>query len=144
MITKVFLDTNVLLDCIVKGRSHAAASMKVLDLVRGHNIEAVVTTQSVIDMAYVDRNSPNHEAFNNFISWMIGHINVEQLDSFDIKEAIIADGADFEDEAQVAHAISSACHYFITSDKGLLKKDIPGMEIISPESFIDRLICKEK
>ena len=140
MITKVFLDTNVLLDCIVQGRGHAPASMAVLDLVRNHTLEAVVTTQSIIDMAYVDRNSPTHEGFYNFITWMINHINVEYVDTLDIRDAILSQGADFEDEAQVAHATTSACHYFITSDKDLLKKEIPGMEFISPESFVGHLV----
>jgi len=139
MITKVFLDTNILLDCIVKGRPHAAASMKIIDLVRDHRMEAFATTQSIIDMAYVDRYSPDHKAFHNFISWMLNHVNINYIDAFDVREAICSNGNDFEDEAQVSRATSDACHYFISSDKDLLKKEIPGMEFISPESFVELL-----
>ena len=139
---KVFLDTNVLLDCIVKGRDHSAASIKVLDFVRSHLLEAVVTTQSIVDMAYVDRSNPSHDGFNNFVSWMLGHINVEQINSFDIKEALFADGSDFEDNAQITHAATSACNFFISSDKALLKKSVPGMECLSPEAFVERMTAR--
>lgn len=136
---KVFLDTNVLLDCVVQGRGHSAASIKVLDFVRSHLLEAVVTTQSIVDMAYVDRSSPSHEGFINFVSWMLGHVSVEQITSHDIKDAMFADGIDFEDNAQLAHAISSACNFFITSDKELLKATVPGMEFLTPEALVDRM-----
>lgn len=90
-------------------------------------------------MAYVDRYSSNHEAFVSFVSWMLGCVNVEYINTFDLEDAIASGGDDLEDEAQVAHAVTSACHYFITSDKQLLQKEIPGMEFLSPESFVDLL-----
>lgn len=139
MKTKVFLDTNVLLDCIVQGRQNAMASMTVIDLVKQHQLEAVATTQSILDMAYVDRYGKNHESFVAFVSWMLNCVNVEYIDTFDIEDAIASGGTDLEDEAQVAHAVTSACHFFITSDKELLKKDIPGMEFISPEEFVKKI-----
>lgn len=139
MRTKVFLDTNVLLDCVVNDRPHTKASLTIIDLVRSHRLEAVVTTQSIIDMAYVERNTANRTLFVDFVSWILNCINVEQIDTFDIEDAFASGGEDIEDEAQVAHAVTSACHYFITSDKQLLQKEIPGIDFLSPESFVNLL-----
>ena len=38
-----------------------------------------------------------------------------------------------------SHAWGSGWNYFITSDRELLKKDVPGMEFVSPESFVAML-----
>lgn len=135
---KLFLDTNVLLDILVKreGTVYAAA---ILEAARRSQVELVTTTQSFLDAAYIMRSAAHREKYNKFLSWMLNNTNVEYLDTFDLKEGADSGGADLEDEAQVAHAISSACDYFITSDKELLKKDIPGMAFVTPKDLVDRM-----
>jgi len=51
-------------------------------------------------------------------------------------QAIIKFGVKSEDALHIACAIALGCDYFITTDKGLISKNIVGIKIINPIDFV--------
>jgi predicted nucleic acid-binding protein len=49
---------------------------------------------------------------------------------------IIKKGIKAKDALHIACAIKSGCDYFITTDKGLYKKDLAEIKIINPIDFV--------
>lgn len=133
---KAFLDTNILLDILVQGRNDALSSAVILDSAMLKKVELFTCIQSYLDISYILRKANGQKKLFSLLEWMLNHTNVEYPDRFDIWEAMESGGKDFEDEVLIAHANSSACDYFITSDRELLQKEIPGMRFLTPESFV--------
>ena len=136
MKTKVFLDTNVLLDLLVAGRDSDAAA-KIFRDVHNHRLEALITTQSLIDAAYCSRRcGVPFDTFRDLIKDWMRYINIDYINAFHIQWAMDNPSGDFEDDAQVSCAIDGSCDYFITHDKvQLARKLSEPMVFISPEDF---------
>ena len=139
MKTKVFLDSNILLDLIFD-RAHSLESRIIFSAVMSNHIQAVVTTQSLIDISYVIENkSPERinrlfELYDQFMKRM----DIAYIDFFNIKEAREDYSGDYEDDAQFRCAEDAYCHYFITSDKKIQEnKRSEYMTVISPGAFVE-------
>ena len=139
---KAFLDTNVLLDVIIGNRSSSPASVLIMEAVKKNLIETAVSTQSILDTAYSLRGQIQQGEFYRFTEWMINYINVDYINTFDIKNAIRENSGDFEDDAQVARALDTCCDVFVTSDKKLCKRydgKYEFLQFMSPEEFVSKL-----
>ena len=116
---KAFLDTNVLLDLLMKSRLGHEATTTILQVVRSGDISACMTTQSVIDAAYIQtqRCKSPVTAFKEAIR-LIGNI-VELLPILpeDIEWANRSTIDDYEDAARLSCAQRSGCDVIVTSDK---------------------------
>lgn len=141
---RAFLDTNVLLDvlCTPK-RPSAEASATIFQAVRTGIFEGFITTQSLIDAAYIlSRLSGrfDREAFGQCVLAMTNYLNINAINVFDIRNAIIRSDGDLEDDAQFAHAEALGCDAIITSGRSFrqLESD-SGPQFFTPESFVARL-----
>lgn len=124
MKTKVFLDTNVLVDFLLgRGPSYEAVC-SIFQAARNGLLEAVVTTQSIIDACYIIRKNDleGFDRFRNCISKMSGFINIDCIDASELMSAFSRYTGDFEDDAQFAHADSAFCDIVITSDREFAKR----------------------
>lgn len=136
---KVFLDTNVLMDILQGGRPSSRASQTIFQAVYDGLIEAVVTSQSIIDASYLALKAGNAEKFFAAVGSWCNHLNSEQITTFDVLWALKHFSGDFEDDAQVSRALDSFCDVFITSDRKLLKSYADRYEdlrFMSPEEFV--------
>lgn len=141
---RAFLDTTVLLDvlCTPK-RPSAEASATIFQAIRTGIFEGFITTQSLIDAAYIlSRLSGrfDREAFGQCVLAMTNYLNINAINVFDIRNAIIRSDGDLEDDAQFAHAEALGCDAIITSDRSFrqLESD-SGPQFFTPESFVARL-----
>jgi predicted nucleic acid-binding protein len=141
---RAFLDTNVLLDVLCKPkRPSADASATIFQAIRTGIFEGFITTQSLIDAAYIlSRLSGrfDREAFGQCVLAMTNYLNINAINVFDIRNAIIRSDGDLEDDAQFAHAEDLGCDAIITSDRSFRqRKDDSGPQFFTPESFVARL-----
>ena len=139
---KAFIDTNVLLDLFVEGRDPRGHASTILAAVRAHKIEAVITAQSILDAAYValDRQGVRFDQFKNTLLGMFNYVNISYIDSFDIRDALLSEDPDIEDNAQYAHAYSEACDIIITGDRQFIQRKTPGdILMMTPEEFVGRM-----
>ena len=135
---KIFIDTNIILDIVIKERPGSAVSLKILEIVRERLAEAVVSTQSMIDAYYTAiKNNILKSEVDMVAYWMINHINVRPIGFFEVREAVLSGDKDIEDAAQIALAQTENCDVFITSDKEILKRGKDNYLIyMSPSEFI--------
>ena len=137
---RAFLDTNVLLDYLVEGRPSSLSSAIIWDAAKTNRIEVFVTTQSILDMAYIALKGEKGEIVKDFILWMANHINIRYIDSFDIINASKSDHSDFEDNAQLSRADMEGCDVFITNDRKILNRtDLQPLIVMTPEQFVDKM-----
>lgn len=72
----------------------------------------------------------------------ISCINIEESEELLIKaEEYFKIGVKAKDAIHVASALLTHCNYFLTTDKGILKKAklISGLEILGPIEFVNKL-----
>jgi len=141
---KVLLDTNVLLDVLcTPDRPSADASAFIFQAIRDGCLEGVITTQSILDAAYIlSRNATafDREAFGQCILSITNYINIDAIHYFDIRDAILHGGGDLEDDAQFAHADNEGCDAVVTSDREFRRrKEGSGLLFFTPEEFAARL-----
>lgn len=140
---KVFLDTNVLLDVLEGDRPATPYSNLVFQAVRDRLLEGVLTTQSIVDASYIasKRKGSDFPAFCRHILLLMHFLNIESLDAFDLKDALLHPTGDFEDDVQFARAIGSYCQVFVTSDQRILRRspDDSGMLVYTPEELVQKM-----
>ncbi len=135
---KAFLDTNVLVDVLVQ-RPSTEASLVVFQAVYDGLIEAVITSQSIIDASYLAQKfGETTNILDTMQSWC-DYINTDQINTFDLAWARKNFSGDFEDDAQVSRALDTYCDVFITSDKKLrnsYNEKYEHLRFMSPEEFV--------
>ena len=115
----------------------------IFQAIRDGCLEGVITTQSILDAAYIlSRNAAafDREAFGQCILSITNYINIDAIHYFDIRDAILHGGGDLEDDAQFAHADNEGCDAVVTSDREFRRrKEGSGLLFFTPEEFAARL-----
>jgi len=139
---KAFLDTNVLMDILHEGRPASEASQTILQAVYYGLIEAVITTQSIIDASYLVQKAGDANSFFDSVQSWCTYINLDQINSFDLLWTMKHYSGDFEDDAQVSRALDTFCDVFITNDRKLrntYNDKYEYLRFMSPEEFVSSL-----
>jgi len=143
---KAFLDTNVLMDVLQEGRPNAAYSQIIFQAVRDQKMEAVITTQSLVDAAYVAEKAGRTDVFLASVQKCCDIINVEPISTFDIRSACREYNGDFEDDCQYYRAEDSCCDIIVTSDLDFRKKyqgKNEHIKLMSPKEFVAKMMVPE-
>ena len=144
---KAFIDTNVLLDYILGYRPSSPAAQSIFSLVKEHSIEAVITSQSLIDASFFVAKDPKGDmaGFIECVRIINDYFNTEQIDSFDILWACRHYSGNFEDDALYARAVDTCCDVFVTNDRKLRERRSGNEDqilFLSPEEFIDKITIR--
>ncbi len=138
---KAFLDTNILMD-ILQNRPSSESSGIILQAVYQNKIEAVITTQSILDTSYIALKAGKEVSFFETVQSWRNYINTDYISTFDLSWALKHFSGDFEDDAQVSRALDTCCDVFVTSDKKLRKRydgKYELLQFLSPEEFVCKL-----
>ncbi len=114
----------------------AEAKLIIQDLVKNNNIDLA---WSYI-LEYENSANPSLEIMESILDWKeVAKINILANESIlsNAKELFLL-GLGVKDSLHVACAIESNCDYFITTDKGIIKKanNIENIKIVNPINFI--------
>ena len=139
--TKIYLDTNILLDLLIKERTSSSYSLKVFSEIKEKRFEAVLSTQSIIDSYYTAyKNGISKKEIDLVVEWMMNHINVRPIGFFDMLKALKSNDKDLEDAAQIALAKSEYCDIFLTSDTDILSRERDDfMLFLSPKELMEKM-----
>lgn len=140
LVPKAFIDTNILVDFILPERPKHAVARDVFNLIYSHYVEASISTQSILDATYICGKTPcfNPDSFRETILFLMDHVNVSYVDSFDVKTGLRDACPDIEDSAQISFAYSQCCDIIVTADKELLSREVPRpMKVMTPEDFVN-------
>ena len=138
--TKVFLDTNVILDLYIPGREGKSAARKLLDLREASedNIRLYLSVLSVADIAYVLRKHYDKVRIKEIIRELLHFCNVLSMSDISIFDALESSSPDFEDAVQISCAEIAECDFLLTSNLSHFLGNT-WMPVLSPAQFLERL-----
>ena len=140
---KAYIDTNILIDILIPGRLNAQASSEIFNLSRDGSLELCLSTQSIIDAAYITSRSPGFDLdrFRAVIGDLMTFVNVHGISHFSLRSALEEDSVrDIEDCAQAFFAGEYFCDIIISSDKNFpLPSRLKTLPVFTPEEFLSRL-----
>jgi len=132
---KVFLDTNIVLDVLNESRDNNVDSASILQVADAGYLEAVISTQSILDSYYVsvDVTKTPLDVFKAALNEILKVVEVVSIDKNDIRSALHGSNQDFEDASQISCADSAGCDCIISSDRKM-KRDSP-ITVYTPGEF---------
>ena len=136
---KVFLDTNVLLDMLISSRANHLCSLRLLKLIRDKKISGVLTSQSIIDAAYVQtqRGKVTVQDFKTAMKLICSLVEVVSITSEDIDRVNASSIEDYEDAAQVSCALDCGCDVIVTRDSRIGR--FTDLDLYSPQGVIEKM-----
>ena len=135
----IFLDTNVLLDVFMNSRPCHKDSSFIIDMAEKGDVDAVVSTQSIVDAAYVylQKSKLPLTQFELSVWELLSRVKATSVSEENIKSALLSHMEDFEDSAQIDCALDAKCDAIISSDKKM--KDNGRIAVFSPAEFLSEV-----
>lgn len=134
---KTFIDTNILLDVVVKRIPHYTYSSYIWDFVKKDLIQGYISAITINNLYYILKKIIGNDLSGKFIDEILEDFIVVSLTRDILKQARMIKNKDYEDAIQYFSAINAGCEFLITRNK----KDFlsAGLSIISPKEFIKKI-----
>lgn len=132
---RLMIDTNIVLDVLLRRGEFYATSKAVLDMCEDKKILGFVSASSITDIFYLVRRAlRDTEKTYNIIGALLNIVSVLDVTSKDVNMAFLAHAKDFEDCLMAESAKSNKCAGIVTRDS----KDFRdfGIDIYSPEEIL--------
>lgn len=137
---KVFLDTNIIIDTLVKERVVLFPnSVTLARLCSTKFIEGYTSSLTILNLMYIMRNSNLTESQKRaVINTLAAHINIVDLDAKSAVDAANMQYHDYEDYVQLQQAIKCKSDYLVTRDlgKGFPKDGTLGMKVRTTKEML--------
>ena len=135
---KILLDTNIVLDYILKRNPFFEHSKTIFEWAFEQKIIAFISASAVTDIYYLVQRAKDKTTALNFIRDILQFTQIAGVDKDIILVALQSGINDFEDAVQNAAAENVGIKYIITRNvKDFSKSDI---NIISPDKFVENLV----
>lgn len=131
---KIFVDTNIFLDLILK-RENFHDALLVFNAVEKNLFSGVILDITVLNIDYVAKKQVKD--IREFIRLINTNFSVAGVSNEMISEALEVQNIDFEDTLQYLSAKSFDCECVITNDKNFYKDAI---ETLSSSEFVKRYL----
>lgn len=134
---KLLIDTNVILDVLLKREPYYQTSAKVLNLAGRNDVEEYVSASAVTDIFYISyRMLKDKNASRDLLKQLLTVVSVAGVSEKEIHHALDLDWQDFEDSVQYSVASLNAMDGIVTRNvSDYQQSDIP---IWNPEKIVDR------
>lgn len=132
----IYLDTNFIMDLLVRDDENSVIATKVVEKGKRANLRFVVSFLSVANFAYITRKHTKDALYTN-LDLICNLFIIESNDKTQIINAMNIGAKDFEDAIQYETAIKSNCDCIITRNaRDFIFSEIP---VLSPSEFLDSL-----
>ena len=118
---KIFLDTNIFLDVLLK-RENYSYSLEILNSCLNGVFEGIVVDITLLNIDYIAKKQSNN--IKEFLEIINENFIVVGANNKTFKEAFKIDNLDLEDNIQYICAKNSKCNTIITNDKLFFKEKI--------------------
>lgn len=138
--TKLFLDTNVILDLYLPGREGKDAARTLLDLrdASEDSIRLYLSFLSVANIAYVLRKYYDKARMKEIIRELFHFCDVLSMSDISILDALDSPCPDFEDSLQLSCAEMKECDFLLTSNLHHFQGKT-WMTVLTPAQFLEKL-----
>lgn len=131
---KIFIDTNIFLDLILKRDSYKEA-LWILNSIERKLFDGVILDITILNIDYIaKKQTKNIRAFLESINDLFF---ITGANNKNMKKALILDNTDLEDNLQYVVAKESKCSIIISNDKNFIKQDI---KVVSSKQFCEEYI----
>jgi predicted nucleic acid-binding protein len=131
---KVFLDTNIVIDVVVRREPQSNSSSALLTLAEKGVIDGIVSAITFNNLYYIARKEIGNAKAMQAISILRDICKVVALDGKIIGKAIDSGIADFEDAIQFFSALQAQADYLVTRNPKHFPDDY--MPVMTPEAFL--------
>lgn len=128
---KIFLDTNIFLDLILKRDSQEA--LKILNATQKGLFRGYILDITLLNIDYVAKKQTKD--IRDFLNLINDTFTIIGATNKSIKQALNIANKDFEDNLQYISAKISSCDMIISNDKNFYSKDI---EVLFSKEFVSK------
>ncbi len=141
MATKVFLDTNIILDLLDNKRHFHKDSVGLFKKIDEKLILAFISESVICNTDYILQILMSKEERNMFFVDLLEKIDVLQCSTLTVKNALNSSFLDLEDVILYQIALENGINYFITNDTKLLEFSKNGsLKTVSPSGFLAKIM----
>jgi len=126
---KIFIDTNIFLDLILKREKYKEA-LQIFNAIEQGRFEAFVLDITILNIDYIAKKQTKD--IRDFLALINRLFKVVGASNGSIKKALELNNNDLEDNLQYITAKDSKCKIIITNDKKFINKDI---QLMSSDEF---------
>ncbi len=131
---KIFIDTNIFLDLILK-RDSCRDSIAILNAIERGIYEGVILDITILNIDYIAKKQVKD--IRDFLNLINTTFTVLGASNSSIEEALSITNSDLEDNLQYIIAKDSKCDVIVTNDKKFFRANI---EIVSSSDFLARYL----
>ncbi len=130
----VFLDTDIILDFLMKREPFHLASSSVFELAKQGIIKLNASATCFTNLFYVFRKIAGNNKAKQALNSLLIYINVLEVNSYIIKTSLESSFSDFEDAVQYYTALNNKMDILLTRNISDYIQD--GIPVMKPEEFI--------
>ena len=133
MANRIFLDTNIVLDILVKSRENHGNAKALLMYLLENDYEIVISEDMLSTIYYIVKNKEKTLSFLQIVQeqWQIVSYGADVISKS--LEYALDNACDLEDTLQCFTAKANGCQYIITNDKKFVDCNV---EIINYERYL--------
>ena len=128
---KIFIDTNIFLDLILKRDGYKDALI-IFNAIEQGLFKGIILDITILNIDYIAKKQVKD--IKDFLALVNKTFLVVGADNENIENALKLENVDLEDNLQYIMAQKSKCNLIISNDKNFLKKDI---KVLSSIEFIN-------
>ena len=134
---KLLIDTNILLDVLLKKESFYYKAVEVLELVQYDNVQEYVSAAAVTDIYYIAYKYLKDKGLvRQLLKRLMGIVSIAAVSEKEIEEALELAWNDFEDSVQYAVALLNEMDGIVTRNPKDYKR--ADMKVWSPEQVLQK------
>ena len=134
---KLLIDTNILLDVLLKREPFYYKAVEVLELVQYDNVQEYVSAAAVTDIYYIAyKYLTDKELDPQLLKKLMGIVSIAAVSEKEIEEALELAWNDFEDSVQYAVALLNEMDGIVTRNPKDYKR--ADMKVWSPEQVLQK------
>ena len=134
---KIFIDTNIFLDLILKREYHKEALL-ILNAIEKGIFKGYILDITILNIDYIAKKQIKD--IRNFLNLINRVFTIKGASNEQIANALDIENSDLEDNLQYITAQQNQCQVIITNDKKFYSKDI---KVLSSVDFVAKYLVKE-
>ena len=139
----VFLDSNIILDILLKNEELYKESQQLLNLADNHKIDFFISAASITDIFYiVNKKIKDKEKTKEHIKLLLELVSIAGVDESCIMNALNSSWKDFEDAVQYESSVQIQADYLVTRNTKDFKTSF--VEVITPSAFLKKVLADSK
>lgn len=137
MATRIFLDTNIILDLLDNQRECHKEAVLLFNLIDNGEVMAFFSESVVATTDYILQKLLSKDFRTEFFREMSRKIQILPSSNMILDRALSLEFEDFEDALLFQLALENKVDFFITNDKKLLNSTLKGIQLVRAEQFLN-------